>query len=224
MNSLVNHNFLDDTSELFKVILPIIELGPEGFELDSVNPVLPEGATSIDVGADGFGKVAIAGRGIGEKSWQGIIKFKDPATKELKPYPFTFNYDVAKPSLVVSPTKMNVLYRGIENPIEISVPGIKQEALTATISTGTLSKKPDGSYIAKVKKGSEAIVKVSADINGKKQNMGQEPFTEKQTRLRDSPYRINQHIAEYDSWNIEHVHDHQKWLAKQATAVWRIAS
>ncbi|MEM6405781.1 MAG: DUF262 domain-containing HNH endonuclease family protein [Pseudomonadota bacterium] len=58
----------------------------------------------------------------------------------------------------------------------------------------------------------------------KKQNMGQEPFTEKQTRLRDSPYRINQHIAEYDSWNIEHVHDHQKWLAKQATAVWRIAS
>ncbi|MEM9051863.1 MAG: hypothetical protein AAGC47_07410 [Bacteroidota bacterium] len=120
--------------------LPIIELGPEGFELDSVNPVLPEGATSINVGADGFGKVAIAGRGIGEKSWEGIIKFKDPATKELKPYPFKFNYDVAKPSLVVSPTKMNVLYRGIENPIEISVPGIKQEALTATISTGSLSK------------------------------------------------------------------------------------
>ncbi|MEM9053232.1 MAG: GldM family protein, partial [Bacteroidota bacterium] len=62
------------------------------------------------------------------------------------------------------------------NPIEISVPGIKQEALTATISTGSLSKKPDGSYIAKVTKGAEAIVSVSADINGKKQNMGQFKF------------------------------------------------
>ena len=58
----------------------------------------------------------------------------------------------------------------------------------------------------------------------KQQNMSQEPFPEKQTRLRNSPYHINQHIAEYDSWNIEHVHDHQKWLAAQATAVWQIAS
>ena len=157
--------------------LPLIELGPEGFEIDSVSKTIPEGkASSVKVGSDGFGRVALAGRGIGEKYWEGVIKFKDPLTNTLKPYPFKFEYEVAKPSLVVSATKMNVLYRGIDNPIEVSVPGIPQDALTATISTGSLSKKPDGSYIAKVKSGSEAIVNVTAEIQGKRKNMGQFKF------------------------------------------------
>ncbi len=56
-------------------------------------------------------------------------------------------------------------------------------------------------------------------------NMGQESFTQKRTQLRNSPYRINQHIAAtYDTWNIEQVHAHQTWLAKQATSVWRISA
>ena len=56
----------------------------------------------------------------------------------------------------------------------------------------------------------------------RQKNMGQEPFIHKRTQLRNSPYRINQQIADYDSWNIEQVHDQQTWLAKQATSVWRI--
>jgi gliding motility-associated protein GldM len=146
-------------------------------ELDSGVVSFPEGKTTpVNVGADGFGRLAIAGRGIGNKHWEGIIKFRNPATKKEEPYKFVVDYEVAKPNLVVSPTKMNVLYRGIDNPVEISVPGISQDKLTANISTGSLSKQPDGSYIARVKTGSEAIVSVSADINGKKQNMGQFKF------------------------------------------------
>jgi gliding motility-associated protein GldM len=157
--------------------LPAIDLGPEGLELDSASLSLPEGqASPVKVGADGFGRVSLPARGIGDKHWEGIIKFRNPATKAEEPYKFIVDYEVAKPSLVVSPTKMNVLYRGIDNPVEISVPGIPQDALTATISNGTLSKKPDGSYIAKVKKGSEAIVRVSAEIQGKKKSMGEFKF------------------------------------------------
>jgi gliding motility-associated protein GldM len=157
--------------------LPGIDLGPEGLELDSGVVTLPEGQTSVvNVGADGFGRLAIPARGVGDKHWEGIIKFRNPATKAEEPYKFIVEYEVAKPSLVVSATKMNVLYRGIENPIEVSVPGIPQDALTATISTGSLSKKPDGSYVANVKTGSEAIVSVSAEIQGQKKNMGQFKF------------------------------------------------
>lgn len=157
--------------------LPQIDLGPEGYELDSTQMSFPEGQTStVPVGADGFGNLAIPARGIGDKYWEGIIKFRNPATKKEEPYPFVVKYEVAKPNLVVSPTKMNVLYRGIDNPVEISVPGIPQDALTARISTGSLSKQPDGSYIARVKTGSEAIVSVSADIQGESKNMGQFKF------------------------------------------------
>jgi len=157
--------------------LPAIDLGPEGMELDSANLAIPDGkASTVNVGADGFGRLAIPARGIGDKHWEGIIKFRNPATKAEEPYKFIVDYEVAKPNLVVSPTKMNVLYRGIDNPVEISVPGIPQDALTANISTGSLSKQPDGSYIARVKSGSEAIVSVSAEIQGKRKNMGQFKF------------------------------------------------
>lgn len=157
--------------------LPGIELGPEGLEIDSGNVKLPEGqASPVRVGSDGFGRLAIPARGIGDKHWEGIIKFRNPATKEEEPYKFVVDYEVAKPSLVVSATKMNVLYRGIDNPIEVSVPGIPQDALSASISTGSLSKQPDGSYVAKVKTGSEAIVNVTAEIQGERKNMGQFKF------------------------------------------------
>jgi len=157
--------------------LPAIDLGPEGLKLDSGEVTLPEGNTSaVKVGADGFGRLAIPARGIGDKHWEGIIKFRNPATKAEEPYKFVVDYEVAKPSLVVSATKMNVLYRGIDNPIEVSVPGIPQDALTATISTGSLLPQPDGSYIARVKSGSEAIVNVTAEIQGERKNMGQFKF------------------------------------------------
>ena len=55
-----------------------------------------------------------------------------------------------------------------------------------------------------------------------KQNLGQEDFATKREILGDSPYKINQHIAEYEEWNMDNLQDHQKWLAKQAKTVWKI--
>ena len=57
----------------------------------------------------------------------------------------------------------------------------------------------------------------------KKQNMGQENFTEKKEILLNSQCAINQHIAEYDEWNFENVEKHQKWLAQQAKIIWKIS-
>lgn len=56
-----------------------------------------------------------------------------------------------------------------------------------------------------------------------KQNMGQESFVEKREVLQNSPCKINQHIAEYNEWNMDSLNEHQKWLAKQAKTVWKIS-
>ncbi len=53
-------------------------------------------------------------------------------------------------------------------------------------------------------------------------NMGQEPFAEKRKKLAASSYAINRKIAEYPEWNMESLNEYQKWLAKQAKAVWQI--
>ena len=54
------------------------------------------------------------------------------------------------------------------------------------------------------------------------QNMGQEAFAEKKRKLAESSYQINQHIAGYPSWDMDHLRAHQTWLAKQAASLWRI--
>ena len=54
------------------------------------------------------------------------------------------------------------------------------------------------------------------------QNLGQEDFSCKKKILYDTPFQINQKIAEYDYWNIEALNDYQKWLAKHAVNTWRI--
>ena len=55
------------------------------------------------------------------------------------------------------------------------------------------------------------------------QNMGQEVFEQKREILQASEFRINRHIAEYPEWNMNCLEEHQRWLAKQATAVWKIS-
>ena len=48
-------------------------------------------------------------------------------------------YQVAKPSAVVSPDAMNVLYIGVENPVSISAPGVPTESLKLSGSAVTLT-------------------------------------------------------------------------------------
>ena len=43
---------------------------------------------------------------------------------------------------------MNVFYRGLDNPVDISVPGVANDKLRVSISSGhKIKKQPDGSYI-----------------------------------------------------------------------------
>lgn len=94
--------------------------------------------------------------GAGLQTVRGIIKFK-PVGGEETVEVFETTYEVAAPSLVVSPTKMNVFYRGVDNPVSVSVSGYSNKDIAATATNGTLTKSADG-YIMRPGKEAEATV------------------------------------------------------------------
>lgn len=109
--------------------------------------------------------------------WTGTVSFKDPNSGEIKSFTTEpIEYQVARPSAVVSPDKMNVFYMGVNNPVSVSAPGIAKEKLKVSVSGGSISGS-NGNYTVKVSGGSEATVTVSAEIEpGKSQVLGATKF------------------------------------------------
>ncbi len=101
-----------------------------------------DGAGPLKQGADGKGKLRIKTSSIGEHTVRGLIRFD--GQKGVEEIPYSASYQVMAPLLVASPTKMNVLYRGVENPIELSVPGVPAERIQASISTGRIVRSGSG--------------------------------------------------------------------------------
>ena len=76
---------------------------------------------------------------------------------------------------------MNVFYIGVENPVSISVPGVPNNKVNASVSGGgaSLTKDAKGTsadYIVKCTTQGEATVSIVADFDGKKVNMGAQKF------------------------------------------------
>lgn len=90
--------------------------------------------------------------------------------------PFKSSYTVIEPMATISPTMMNVLYAGINNPISISVPGTPMNAITATMTNGTLTRNGDTWVAHPGKVGTEAVISVSAQLDGRTQNVGSMTF------------------------------------------------
>ena len=82
--------------------------------------------------------------GVGSHSYTGIIDMLDPSTNQMTEYPFQGSFVVAPPAVSVSATKMNVVYRGINNPIAVGG-GVGGE-ISASASSGTLTRTGNGTY------------------------------------------------------------------------------
>lgn len=130
----------------------------------------------------GVGKYKVDGPGIGAHTFAAVIQVKNPVTGEFKTYPiksggkYDLEYMVAKPQAVISPTKMNVLYIGVPNPIDISVSGFRADQINANISQGSLSKSGTG-YVANVKTPGKCNISVSVkDDKGQSRSMGSMEF------------------------------------------------
>ena len=70
-------------------------------------------------------------------------------------------YTVAAPFATVSPTKMNVFYIGVDNPVEISAAGASANDLKVSMSAGTISGS-GGKYSVRVTQQGTTNVNVTA--------------------------------------------------------------
>lgn len=99
----------------------------------------------------------------GTYTWTGTIKVMqtDGTVKEYTTPPQT--YQVAKPSAVVSPDKMNVFYIGVANPVSVSAPGVPKDKIRVSLSKGSISGS-GGKYTVNVNTPGTTNVVVSAEV------------------------------------------------------------
>ncbi len=143
----------------------------------TVTPDITVGGNALKI-VDGKGKYVTSASSVGEKTWGGVIKLVTPS-KQVKTYNFKSTYMVGEPSATVSPTKMNVFYVGVNNPVEVLASGVAAEKLKPVITGGgsIRSAGGGGKYTVRVKRpGRKVKITVNAEIDGKTTNMGTKTF------------------------------------------------
>ncbi|MCD4792005.1 MAG: gliding motility protein GldM [Bacteroidales bacterium] len=116
---------------------------------------------SFDNTGKGIYSVTAGGYGIHKLS--GKIIVQKPGSAELDSFPFSTEYQVAAPSVSVSPTKMNVFYIGVDNPVEITAAGTPADKVSASIRNGSIRKIGGSNYIVRVRSAGKTRVNVSAN-------------------------------------------------------------
>ncbi|MDF3079369.1 MAG: gldM [Sphingobacteriaceae bacterium] len=137
------------------------------------NPSISVNGSPLSV-KDGKGTYT-ANNGEGMYTWVGTVRVKgtDGSIKTYTTPPQ--KYQVARPSATVSADKMNVFYIGVDNPVSVSAPGVPKESLSVSMSNGRISGS-NGKYTVRVSSPGDAMVNVSANVNGKTQNVGSMKF------------------------------------------------
>lgn len=116
----------------------------------------------LPVNSDGVGTFKRSATAVGDFPVSGTINVKNDRTNEVKSYKLPeFKYTVAAPFATVSPTKMNVFYIGVDNPIEVSAAGVKGSDLNVSVSGANVTGS-GGAYNVRVSTSGEANVTVTA--------------------------------------------------------------
>lgn len=107
-------------------------------------------------------------------TWSGLIKYRTPAGI-IKEYPFRQEYQVTSPSVTMSATRMNLFYKGLENPFDVGAGGIPRENLDVTMTNGTVIERGDSFIIQPNEldeQGRRTTVSVHANIGGGRRLLG----------------------------------------------------
>ena len=158
--------------------------------VDTTNKAKPEVKGGVPVTViDGVGKYEVSTGAEGLQEYAGVINVKAP-DGSIKAYPFRGEYMVARPSMAVSPTKMNVFYIGVQNPVDISVAGAAPTDVVATVSGGggSIVNKGQGHYEVKVTSGNECSVNVAIKTKTGSKSMGAMKFRVKKVPSPNASY------------------------------------
>lgn len=152
---------------------------------DDLNP--PEillgdnaGGRALPIGRDGKAKLHIPSQRTGMMTHEGVIRFQGP--QGLREIPYGVEYQVMAPFLVASPTKMNVLYRGVENPLDLSVPGVPAERIKAITDNGIAIRRGSGWVVKDLRGPTANVYAVVEEESGTTRRIGPVHF-----RVRDLP-------------------------------------
>ena len=112
----------------------------------------------------------------GDFTFSGYIEMLNGSGEKVR-RDFSQKYSVVAPSATVSADIMNVLYAGYDNPMSVSVPGVPSSKLRVSMTGGTFEQKGEGKYNARpTTPGTEAVVTVAAESEGRMQEMGKFTF------------------------------------------------
>ena len=173
-------------NKLKPIIIPVSNYVTLGSDYEAVvfisaadttqSPVITVNDAVLPLDEAGRGIYRVRASSTGSKKWGGIISLKAP-DGSTRPYTFDATYTVGEPNVVVSPTAMLVMYKGIPNPIDVSVPGVSPDKIKIRVVNGIFTtervKNPKGVYF----KGKWSVVPnavgqivqivVTADVAGK---------------------------------------------------------
>jgi gliding motility-associated protein GldM len=136
------------------------------------------GMVSMDINTKGYKP--------GEYTFSGRIGIKKPNNGGMEYHSFSSKFFVAEPSANVAATKMNVFYRGVDNPIKISAAGVPPSQLEYSVrGDGRIVKKGKEGLVVtnlKQKKVQKVTVMVYSNDGKDKKKLGEQEF-----RVKDLP-------------------------------------
>jgi gliding motility-associated protein GldM len=104
---------------------------------------------------------------IGENKLEGEFLFLENGSMISIPIKSSYSVIPTPNDAVISADKMNVVYRGVSNPLTISIPGVPDNKISAT-GTGLRKISGAGKYMMNPGRGKEATITVRGELqNGK---------------------------------------------------------
>lgn len=144
-----NYPFYDTIKEGDKVTYKM--RGNMGSDYDTLPIVEGKGIYSIE-----------NAQNVGTHRFGGLISWKTKQGEKL--LPFMNQYMIGETGFAVSPTGVNVFYRGIDNPVEVSVSGYPKEKVRAYMSGGGSLVPRGGAYVARITSPSTTQVTISVSV------------------------------------------------------------
>lgn len=140
-------------------------------------PRIVVNGNELPFGNNGFFETATGGA-TGSREISGFIEIMGRDGNAIR-RDFTERFTVMQPMATIAPLLMDVVYAGIDNPISISVPGVaNQDVVASVVSGGTLTPS-GGNWIASpaaAQIGQKFVISVSARINGAMRSIAQKEF------------------------------------------------
>jgi len=142
----------------------------------------------------------VTANGVGLKKYSGWIAYQDPNTGEKSTLPFRSEYSVGEPSVTISNTDLNIMYRGYENTFSISVPGVSNDKIKVTVNGATVREQGNLWIIKPGDNAKMVTIAVSAELDGKMQPMGSKDYRVKALPKPGAYFKSGE--TEYQEGNI----------------------